>query len=421
MAKHLRGVDPVHTPLAEIPPMQRAEAMAHFDDWVTDSRIHRADIESFMNDLDQVGEPFHGDYAVWTSSGTTGTPGLFIHDPIALAIYDALELVRSNWPSWPILPRWTPWPISQWPWPAPADRYAVVCMTGGHFATLASVQRMRRLHPWLNLCVHAFDGMLPTDQLAAQLQAFDPQWLASYPSSADLLADAQRAGSMRLQLKGLWTGGETLDSSTRARLTESFDCPIRDDYGASECLPIAWECPLGALHVNEDWVLLEPVDRNLQPVPPGAVSDTVLLTNLANHLQPLLRYDLGDRVTRMPLPCRCGSPFMTIRVEGRDDDILELANPLGRTIRIAPLMLVGALEDVAHVHAFQLVRQDPLTLELRMDTEREASDAMVRGQCAVRDLLQKHGLHNIRIVPGPETPWRHPVSGKLRRVMTQVC
>ncbi|NBS97313.1 MAG: hypothetical protein EBT08_14415 [Betaproteobacteria bacterium] len=84
-------------------------------------------------------------------------------------------------------------------------------------------------------------------------------------------------------------------------------------------------------------------------------------------------------------------------------------------------MLVGALEDVAHVHAFQLVRHDPMTLELRMDTEREASDAMVRGQCAVRDLLQKHGLSNIRIVPGPEIPWRHPVSGKLRRVMSQVC
>ena len=45
----------------------------------------------------------------------------------------------------------------------------------------------------------------------------------------------------------------------RERLTRVFGAQVRNSYGASEFLPIAWECAHGHLHVNEDWVLLEPV------------------------------------------------------------------------------------------------------------------------------------------------------------------
>jgi hypothetical protein len=149
-----------------------------------------------------------------------------------------------------------------------------------------------------------------------------------------------------------------------------------------------------------------------------------LLTNLANHLQPILRYDLGDRVTRLPLPCPCGSPFMAIRVDGRDDDILELADRNGRVVRIAPLVLVGVLEDIAHIHAFQLIRMDATHLELRLDLPGLAKgvasdDPGRRAQAALETLLAAHGLPDIEIVPGDQPPIRHPLSGKLRRVM--VC
>jgi len=400
--------------------MERAHAMAHFDDWLTDRTIRLAELETFVADLTQVGEAFRDGYAIWTSSGTSGTPGLFIHDRVALARYDALELVRCNWPSWPILPRWTPWwPHRPWPWPVPSDRYAVVCMTGGHFATLASVERMRRSLPWLSSSLRAFDGMLPLPQLSAQLQAFDPHWLAGYPSSADLLADVQRSGQLSLHLKGLWTGGETLEHSTRIRIEQSFNCRVRDDYGASEFLPIAWECLEGNLHVNEDWVILEPVDQNLRAVAPGKASHSVLLTNLANHLQPLVRYNLGDRVTPLGRNCACGSSFLTIRVEGRDDDILELETAQCERVRLSPLALVTALEDLAHVHAFQLIRCAPSALELRVDPQREHPDALQRGAATLRQWLCGQGLSNIEIHPLALAPACHPRSGKLRRVLAR--
>ena len=59
---------------------------------------------------------------------------------------------------------------------------------------------------------------------------------------------------------------------------------------------------------------MEPVDDAYQPVPRRRTSHTVLVTNLANRVQPLIRYDLGDRVQVAPARApaaarfpRCGS------------------------------------------------------------------------------------------------------------------
>ena len=152
-----------------------------------------------------------------------------------------------------------------------------------------------------------------------------PTVLTSYPTELVLLAREQRAGRLDLDLTGIWSGGESLTGRDRAEIGAAFGCPVVDDYGASEFLNIAYDCGCGSLHLNRDWVILEPVDRDYRPVAPGEPSWTVLLTNLANHVQPIIRYDLGDSVTFAKRPCRCGSPLPALRVGGRRDDTVALA------------------------------------------------------------------------------------------------
>jgi phenylacetate-CoA ligase len=48
----------------------------------------------------------------------------------------------------------------------------------------------------------------------------------------------------------------------RSCIEQAFGATVRNSYGASEFLPIAWECTHGRLHVNADWVILEPVDEH---------------------------------------------------------------------------------------------------------------------------------------------------------------
>ena len=75
--------------------------------------------------------------------------------------------------------------------------------------------------------------------------------------------------------------GEPLDSIARSRLMEAFNAPVYMNYGATEAPYMAFDCPYGKLHLNVDWYILEPVDRDFEPVPPDQPSHTVLITNLA--------------------------------------------------------------------------------------------------------------------------------------------
>ena len=97
---------------------------------------------------------------------------------------------------------------------------------------------------------------------------------------------------------------------------------MTQSYAASEAMPLALPCRQGRLHVNSDWFLTEPIDPAGQPVPPGSRSDALLVTNLANYVQPIIRYQLGDSVVVSKEPCQCGSPLETISVEGQTDEIL---------------------------------------------------------------------------------------------------
>jgi hypothetical protein len=89
------------------------------------------------------------------------------------------------------------------------------------------------------------------------------------------------------------TLGECLTPPLRRQIETTFACQMRDNYGCSEVQVIVFECERGTLHVNADWVILEQVDAAYQPVPAGQVSHTVLLTNLANHIQPITYNALG--------------------------------------------------------------------------------------------------------------------------------
>ena len=137
-------------------------------------------------------------------------------------------------------------------------------------------------------------------------------------------------------------------------------------------MSIAYGCAQGWLHVNADWVLLEPVDDAYRPVPPGAPSHTVLLTNLANRVQPVIRYDLGDSVMAKPEPCACGSPLPAILVEGRRDDVISLRAPDGSIVRLLPLALTTVVEDAAPGHRFQIVQTAADRLLLRLHTSHGA-------------------------------------------------
>lgn len=405
----LNGRDPAGARLQDLPVMRKADLMRHFDDWVTDPELRLDALRRFTADPALVGEPFLGRYVVWESSGSSGEQGIFVQDASAMAVYDALEALRR-----PVLQ-----PLRRWldPWGL-GERSVFVGATGGHFASTVSVERLRRRNPLLARRLHSVSFLQPLQALVAELNTLAPTTIATYPSAAVLLAEERLAGRLKIAPQAMWTGGETLSPAMRAFVQQAFGCPVVNSYGASEFLSLASECLHGGLHLNSDWVILESVDDRGHPVTAGKAGATTLLTNLANHVQPLIRYDLGDGLTLHSQGCACGSHLPVVEVQGRSDDTLRLGRPGAHAVRVLPLAVSTVLEDDAGLFDFQLVQKGPRELLLSTGLRGQAgSSALRRARAVLAAFLAQQGAAGVHIHCRSGQPGRRGRSGKVQRVI----
>jgi phenylacetate-coenzyme A ligase PaaK-like adenylate-forming protein len=396
------------TRLRALAPIGKHEFVARYDDGLVDRAVSLADLRAFCADPAAIATPYRNRYFVWQSTGTSGQPTPFVQDAAALAVYDALEALRGGVAT-----------------TAPARsatgldglRIAFVGAIDEPFASVVSLQRLRRLHPWLERATRLFSFLEPAERLAPQLEAFAPHVLASYPSTAWVLACQQAEGRLKLDLQAVWTGGETLTPAVRAAIGRHFGCTVRDSYGASECFTMASECRHGRLHLNADWVILEPVDEHGRAVPPGEWGRTTWLTSLANRVQPILRLDLGDQVRFVGTACECGSALPAIEVRGRRDEVLALVDAQGTTRHLTGLAVASVLEDVAGVFDFEVHQTGPRALALELTGSAASPGLRERAGDALRELLVRNGLPAVRLRittrRGPRGPGR---GGKVRKV-----
>lgn len=413
--RHYADVPEGSTDLTEFPPVTKPMLMAEFDDVVTDTAVTKAEIDEFVADESKVGQRFLGRYPVWTTSGTTGEPGVFLLDETAWTVAD---MVGDRW----ILP-------------AMADRssltrlftqnlrFALVAVSGGHFAGAAGLEMMRRESVLGPRRLRLFSPKRPIDELVADLNQYQPAILSGYSTVIVELARAQRDGRLDISPALVTPSAEPISETEMRLLRQSFGCVVRELYGATEFLPIASECERGNLHVNTDWVVVEPVDADYQPVEPGTPSDTVLITGLANRVQPLIRYDLGDSITLYGESCPCGSAFPIVEVGGRQGDVLRLETDDGDEVPIFPLALSSVVEEIPGVHRTQIIHTAPTTLRVRFDaTPDGGEEEEVWGHIeqALRSFLHDYGISNVTIEAASKPPQRAERSGKFRHVWSEL-
>ena len=396
--------------ILSLPPVTKQELMENFSDWVTDPAVTSEEVEAFVSDPDRIGSRYLGRYIVFSTSGTTGRPALFVHDRGAASVYLALAAVRR------FLPLLSPRAL--WSFLRQNCRTATVIATGGHFTSGVIDGLARRGHPILSRNNRVFSLLLPLPELVEKLNDFRPAVLGTYPTAMAVLAQEREAGALRIDPVLALSGAEGLSPVARERIASAFGCLVRDTYAASEFMGIAFDCGDGRLHVNADWVILEPVDERYRPVPAGSPSHTALLTNLANRVQPILRYDLGDSVTEIPGPCPCGSPLPGIRVEGRRDEVLSLRSETGRMVPLLPMALCTVVEETPGVRSYQLIQAGPALLRLRVEEAPGHDRIRVCDDLAgrLRAFLSSQGLGSAEVETTEERPSRDRAGGKLRQI-----
>ena len=395
--------------LRNIPVVNKQELMLHFDSWACDPQIQIKTLRQFLHNKSNLTDLYLGRYVVWESSGSSGKPGIFLQDARAMTIYDALELTRKPpaeiWQH-ALNPLWI------------GERIAFVGAIGEHFASNVSFERIKTMMQMSSNLFKSFSILDPVDDLVFSLNEFQPTYLMTYPTAAVTLAEKNIHGSLKIRPRELWTGGETLTKTMQKFIERVFGARVRNSYGASEFLPIARECDLGNLHINSDWIILEAVDEQYQPVPDGHMSRTTLLTNLANEVQPLIRYEIGDSIRFHTEKCPCGSHFPVIDVIGRKDGLIRISNDNGELINLLPLALTTVMEEQAGIFDFQIVQQDKTTLLLQLPYQNNhPHPGMSRSEATLRKYLSKQGASRIKLIAESISALIPNRSGKLNRII----
>lgn len=388
-----------------LPVTSKKELMSRFDDWATDREVTFEKARAFAENPDLIGERLLGKYTLAMTSGTTGKPGIFILDDRTWAVVYAMALrMLRGWLGFGDLVRILS-----------GGRRLAMTIAPGHSATAVAAAHL--LKSWsgrkrvLPLSVHA-----PLPELVDQLNQFQPAILAPYASIAKLLAAEQEAGRLNISPVLVVPSAEGLPVSEYDRIARAFKAKVRHSYAATECPILSYSCEYGWLHVNSDWVVFEPVDADYRPVSPGEQSQTVLISNLANLVQPILRYDLGDSILERPDPCPCGNLLPAIRVQGRVANVLTFAKNGGDRVTIPPLAF--EVDQVLGVELFQIVQTTPTSLRVRLlyaagaDPERVWQAVHIE----LTRLLSRHELAHVSVERAAEAP-QQTAGGKYRTVI----
>ncbi|HWA39914.1 MAG TPA: AMP-binding protein, partial [Burkholderiales bacterium] len=336
-------------PLEELPVLDKAELMRSFDEVVTDRSIRLADVERHLERTRGV-ERLAGRFTISASSGSSGQRGFFLFDPDEWGTLVA-SYGRPLW--WAGLnPKlrylFRPFHMAVFTSPVPWHQTAQV-----------RTSTASRLAPSLTL-----DSSRPVAEVLAPLNDWQPQYLATYASLARALAEEQLAGRLRIAPRMIAIGGEVLTREARQRIEQAWGKVLYDTYGASEAGILASECEAhDGMHLCEDLSIIEIVDAKGRPVRPGETGERVLVTALYRRTQPLIRYELSDKVRLAATPCSCGRPFRLIdAVEGRVEETLEFPGVDAARVAIDPVVFDGVL-DTLPARQWQAV-QTPAALEV---------------------------------------------------------
>jgi phenylacetate-CoA ligase len=158
---------------------------------------------------------------------------------------------------------------------------------------------------------------------------------------------------------------------------------IADIYSSEEIGVIAFQCEEGRYHVQAENLLLEILDADGEPLPPGQIG-RVVITTLHNLAMPLIRYELGDYAA-LGGACPCGRSLPVLdRIVGRRRNMIRLPDgtehwpsfPESRWAGIAPIRQLQAIQRTLETVALKVVASRPLT-----------PDEIVRLQQAFADML----------------------------------
>jgi phenylacetate-CoA ligase len=324
-----------------LPVVTKAMLMERFNEWVTDPRLRRSEVEAHLERV-RGDELYLDAYRCMPTGGTTGRKGIFVYD-------------RDEWRR--CLAAFLRWSELTGVRPRLGRRMRIATV-----GATSPLHMTARFAMSIDLGVYALrqlDARTPLCDVVAALNEHRPEQLVAYPSMASLLALEQLEGRLRIAPRVICTSSEVRTEEMTANIRAAWGVEPFDLYGTTESL-YAGDCGHHqGMHVFEDLGLMEVVDQRGDPVPDGIAGAKLLATSFIKRTQPVLRYEISDIVALTTAPCPCGRPLARmVSLQGRSDDILRMKGADGRTVAVHPLTLRSPMAALPELRQYKIIHDD---------------------------------------------------------------
>ncbi len=329
-------------------PLFRPDGAIAWDEWGALPFLSRQDIIEHGSSLRSSALPLgHGAVGHAATSGSTGAPVTVYTS--ALAGYSGLAAVHraQTWHhiDWSRdLLFWTEERTGSGVWP----NVEVGSIWGPPWLPQSTGRRLR------------FNGDTPAEHILDFIRERDIRYLSCRAKVAQVLALESERLKRPIKLEAVFAFSTAVYEDERADIARIFGGEILGFYSSKEEHLMAYQCPSGDhLHIAEERVLVELLDDAGRPVPRGTMG-RVVVTNLFNWAQPLIRYSHGDLAVEGK-PCACGRTLRVIqKIAGRVTDLFRF--PDGKTVAFA---LPENTKRELNIKTWQVAQVGPLQLEVR--------------------------------------------------------
>jgi putative adenylate-forming enzyme len=344
---------------AKLPTIHKAAMMENFDRLNT-AGLKKDELVTYAVEKelarDYLGY-YAGEYVVGLSSGTSGAKGIYVTPKSLTERLPAVFLARGGIPL-----RLLPFRIL----------FLLRVFSQG-FADIRA--------PLISLTY--LSTMTDPTEIVERMNADRINVLMAPPSLLRVLLP--HIGKIRVKPKRVVSYAEVLEREEKERLQRAFGCPVVEIYQASEG-PIGSACRRGTLHLNEDLVYVELFDEGGDPVTePEKTARRMIITNLLNTVQPLIRYEMNDFV-ELGGPCPCGSRFRSIaKVIGRNDDVFVFRAPDGTIRPVFPdLISRWIITSSDAIREYRVEQHGAGDLDVTVETTGESDQAAVEAALVQR-------------------------------------
>ncbi|MBR3842693.1 MAG: AMP-binding protein [Christensenellaceae bacterium] len=385
--------------LEDIPIVNKKMIMENYDRWTTDPNVKLEELLAFTSDTNNIGKRYRN-YLVCKTSGTTSFPLIMLHDQNFLNNTTAESLFLGTMSHTPIA------------FINPLQLFVIpVCM----------VRDNLRRFPFIRKSFHLLDTMAPMEDLIRDLNRIQPKSLYTQPSIAELLADEQVKGNLKLDIKEIVCNSEALPEGTREYLIRVFGCKVESIYGCTELGNVAVECENKRHHLDSFWNIIEFMDENNKPVKNGEKTAKLVVTNLSDRVLPIIRYEVNDKLIYREDDgnCPCGRKRDWIDIEGRagvDLVLLQGEGELRRVYLEDPRYMCTCV--VEGLRRLQLAVHGYKEIECRVIIEDyvDQTAAKEKIRTIIADYVRGYGIKDCKVYVSETKPQLDPVSMKIKDI-----